>query len=95
MINLQDIHSLTDFARNTKEYAKRMKKTGRPAVLTVNGRAEFVVQDAKSYQLILDKVCEYFESKGLDASFLERMIESHRSVADAEKSLKKLKKKKG
>lgn len=54
MINLEDIHSLTDFARNTKEYAKRLKKTGRPTVLTVNGRAEFVVQEAKSYQRLLD-----------------------------------------
>ena len=54
MIDLQDIHSLTDFARNTREFSRRLKKTGRPAVLTVNGRAEFVVQEAASYQRLLD-----------------------------------------
>jgi len=50
MINIEDIHSLTDFTRNTKAYAKRLKKTKRPAILTVNGKAEFVVQEASAYQ---------------------------------------------
>jgi hypothetical protein len=38
-----------------------MKKTRRPVVLTVNGKAELVVQDAKSYQQILDRL-ERFEA---------------------------------
>jgi hypothetical protein len=33
-----------------------MKKTRKPVVLTVNGKAELVVQDAKSYQEILDRL---------------------------------------
>ncbi|MGK7898670.1 MAG: type II toxin-antitoxin system Phd/YefM family antitoxin [Xenococcus sp. (in: cyanobacteria)] len=33
-----------------------MKKTGEPIVLTVNSKAEVVVQDAKSYQQLLDKI---------------------------------------
>ena len=33
-----------------------MKKTQRPLVLTVNGKAELVVQDAESYQRILDRL---------------------------------------
>lgn len=71
MIHLEDIHSLTDFARNTKAYAKKLKKTGRPAVLTVNGRAEFVVQDAKSYQQILDDAERYAEERKLDQALRE------------------------
>ena len=31
-----------------------MKETGNPIVLTVNGKAELVVQDAVSYQKLLD-----------------------------------------
>ncbi|MDD2326498.1 MAG: type II toxin-antitoxin system Phd/YefM family antitoxin [Alphaproteobacteria bacterium] len=62
MIHLDDIHSLTDFARNTKAFAKKLKKTGRPTILTVNGRAEFVVQDAKSYQHLLD-MSQYVEDR--------------------------------
>jgi prevent-host-death family protein len=35
-----------------------MKQTGQPLVLTVNGKAKVVVQDAKSYQQLLDKIEE-------------------------------------
>jgi prevent-host-death family protein len=52
----QDIHPLTDFKRNTIEFVWQMKKTQRPLVLTVNGKAELVVQDAESYQRILDRL---------------------------------------
>lgn len=54
MISLKDIESLTAFKRNTNEYVKRIKKSGAPLVLTVNGRAELVVQDAESYQRMLE-----------------------------------------
>jgi prevent-host-death family protein len=55
MINLErDIHSLTDFKRNTNEFMKQMKATKSPVVLTVNGKAELVVQDAASYQEMLE-----------------------------------------
>ncbi len=62
MVNLsQDIHPLTDFKRNTSEFMNQMKKTRRPVVLTVNGKAELVVQDAESYQEILERL-ERFEA---------------------------------
>jgi prevent-host-death family protein len=54
MISLKDIESLTAFKRNTTEYVRRMKKSGTPLVLTVNGKAEVVVQDAESYQRMLE-----------------------------------------
>ena len=55
MINLtKDIHSLTEFRRNTTEFLQQIKKTKHPLVLTVNGKAELVVQDAESYQELLD-----------------------------------------
>jgi hypothetical protein len=37
MIQLEDIHSLSNFQRSTKEHLLRLKETGKPAVLTVNG----------------------------------------------------------
>jgi prevent-host-death family protein len=54
MISLKDIESLTAFKRNTNEYVKKIKKSGNPLVLTVNGKAEIVVQDAESYQRMLE-----------------------------------------
>ncbi len=57
MIDLsQDIHSLTDFKRRTTEFIKQIKETKHPLVLTVNGKAELVVQDAESYQKLLEAV---------------------------------------
>lgn len=56
MIDLTDIQSLSEFQRRTKEQLKAMQRTGRPKVLTVNGRAALVVQDAKAYQKLLDLV---------------------------------------
>jgi hypothetical protein len=50
MIALADIRSLTDFQRNTKSHLKRLKATGRPEVLTVNGKAELIVQNAAAYE---------------------------------------------
>jgi prevent-host-death family protein len=55
MIDLsEDIHSLSAFKRKTAEFLARMKKSGSPVVLTINGKAELVVQDAASYQRLLE-----------------------------------------
>jgi prevent-host-death family protein len=56
VIRLADIRSLTDFKRNTAELVEELKRTRRPQVLTVNGKAEIVVQDVDSYQQLLDTV---------------------------------------
>lgn len=57
MLNLnRDIHSLTDFKRNTNDFMKQMKETKAPVVLTVNGKAALVVQDAESYQVMLERL---------------------------------------
>ncbi len=68
----KDIQPLTDFKRNTTELVRRMKETGRPIVLTINGRAELVVQDTGSYQKLLELI-DRLEAiagiqKGLDES---------------------------
>jgi prevent-host-death family protein len=54
----KDIHSLSDFKRKTSEFLDRMRDSGHPVVLTINGKAELVVQDAASYQKLLDRVDE-------------------------------------
>jgi prevent-host-death family protein len=51
-----DIRSLSDFKRNTSELLDRLKKTGNPLVLTINGKAEVVVQNAAAYQELLERV---------------------------------------
>ena len=57
MLNIsRDIQSLSNFKRNTSGFIEQMKETGEPVILTVNGKAEVVVQDAISYQKLLDKI---------------------------------------
>ena len=53
MIDMTKTRSLSDFQRNTKAHLHRLRKSGKPEVLTVNGHAELVVQSAKSYEKIL------------------------------------------
>ena len=50
----RDIHSLSTFKRDTAKLVRQMKRTKAPVVLTVNGKAELVVQDAESYQALLE-----------------------------------------
>ncbi|MEO7720007.1 MAG: type II toxin-antitoxin system Phd/YefM family antitoxin [Capsulimonas sp.] len=84
MLNLsRDIHSLTDFKRNTSEYVKQMKETKDPVVLTVNGKAELVVQDAESYQALLEVVDRIQTIEGIRRG-LEQMAQGQGvSAADA------------
>ena len=93
MLNLdQDIHPLTDFKRKTTDFVARMKKTRRPVVLTVNGKAELIVQDAKSYQGILERL-ERFEA--VEAIRLGVAAAEQGRVKPARKALAQLQEKLG
>ena len=50
----QDLHSMTAFKRNSTGLMKRMRKNGRPLILTVKGKAEAVVLDAATYRDVAD-----------------------------------------
>jgi len=50
----KDIQSLTTFRRRSGDFMKQLRKSKRPVVLTVKGKAAAIVQDAEAYQRILD-----------------------------------------
>jgi prevent-host-death family protein len=50
----KDIQSLTTFRRRSGDFMKQLKRSKRPVVLTVKGKAAAVVQDAEAYQRLLD-----------------------------------------
>jgi prevent-host-death family protein len=55
MLNLKhDIQSLTTFRRRSADFMKQIKRTKRPLILTVKGKAAAIVQDAGAYQRLLD-----------------------------------------
>lgn len=50
--------TLSNFQRDPASHLVRLRKTGMPEVLTVDGEAEVVVQDAQAYQALLDRLDE-------------------------------------
>lgn len=60
-----DIQSLTTFRRSSGDFIRHLKKSKRPMVLTVKGRAAAVVQDAEAYQRLLDIAARADASEGI------------------------------
>lgn len=48
----EDIRSITELKRKTSSVLEQIHKTKRPVILTVNGKAEAVILDAKQYEKI-------------------------------------------
>lgn len=83
-----EIHSLTDFQRNAKMYVQRLANTKRPEVLTVNGEAQVVIQDARAYEEVLELL---HSLKQINASLTDIKHDRVKPVGEARKdSLKRL-----
>ena len=61
----RDIQSLSVFKRDSAKFLRQMKKTGRPIVLTVNGKAAMVIQDADSYQKEIEELARLAAANGV------------------------------
>jgi PHD/YefM family antitoxin component YafN of YafNO toxin-antitoxin module len=69
MLDLKrDINSLSNFKRNTPEFLRQLKESGHPVVLTINGKAELVVQDSASYQKLIELAERAERMEALQAS---------------------------
>jgi prevent-host-death family protein len=77
MIDLENIHSLTDFKRNASSYVDRVRDTRSTLVLTVNGKAAVVVQDAVAFQELVSRCAELeTELRELKRSALQQDIQA-------------------
>ena len=88
----EDIRSVTDLKRNTRDILDHLHATGRPVILTVNGRADSVLLDVRVYE-------KHLQAGNL-AKLLapaERDLESGRTrpARDFLKEFKRAKKNKG
>jgi prevent-host-death family protein len=61
----KDIQSLTTFRRRSGDFMKQLRKSKRPVVLTVKGKAAAVVQDAEAYQRLLDIAARVDAAEGI------------------------------
>jgi prevent-host-death family protein len=76
----KDIRPLTEFKRETSRFVARLKETGRPSVLTVNGKPSVVVMDAAAWQDMQDQI-DYAQTvagirKGLDQAHAGEGVEA-------------------
>ncbi|MBX3118537.1 MAG: hypothetical protein KF784_05700 [Fimbriimonadaceae bacterium] len=56
LIDLRQVFSLTDFLRHHRRHIDRLTESGKPSVLTVNGKPALIIQDTESYQVLLDRL---------------------------------------
>ncbi len=71
MIKTTSIDSLTNFQKNAKTFAGKLEESKEPMVLTVNGKAKLVIQDAEAYQDLLDQVEQHQFLEGLRKGLAE------------------------
>ena len=79
----RDIHSLTEFKQKTPDFIRQMKETGEPIVLTINGKAALVVQDAASYQKLFDSAEEARVLEGIRQGLEDMRAGRGRPAAEA------------
>ena len=89
MIKIEDIHSLSDFQRNTKAHVERLKETGHPEVLTVNGKAELVVLAAETFQAWVDKIERAEAIEGIRQGLAEAEAGKGRPAREAFQAVRK------
>lgn len=61
----KDIQPMTTFRNHSAEIMRHLRETRRPVILTVNGKAAAVVQDAAAYQRLLDLAAEASAAEGV------------------------------
>ncbi len=92
MVKLNDSHPLTGFLSDHKSHIERLRATGQPEVLTVDGKAQIVVQDAEAYQTMLERM-DTIESARIIQGRLEDVragkpgVPAHEVLADIRKLL--------
>jgi prevent-host-death family protein len=52
----RDIGALSELRGRTSQFIQQLRASGQPIVLTVNGKAELVIQDAQSYEKLRELV---------------------------------------
>lgn len=87
---IRDIDSLSNFKRNTSKFVKQMRKSGTPVILTVNGKAKVVVQDAESYQKILELLDRAEAIEGIRQGLKDVKQNKTKSLEDFEERMNQI-----
>jgi PHD/YefM family antitoxin component YafN of YafNO toxin-antitoxin module len=77
----EDVVSLTDFARNTKQHAKELTLGGRARILTQNGKASVVVLSLDAFETLAQDAEDYRMDLRLRAA-MESYAKGDRGVTE-------------
>jgi PHD/YefM family antitoxin component YafN of YafNO toxin-antitoxin module len=91
-----DVRSSFDSKQSSSEFLRQLREAGRPVVLTIDGKAELVVQDARSYQELLELTERVEQIEALRISVaemragkvvpIEEMLADMRQILDEKKA---------
>ncbi len=88
MLDAREIYSLSDFQRNAKQFIEQLQESHKPIVLTVNGKASVILQDAASYQELLDELTVFRSAAMIRQGMAEAETGQDRDVVEALEELR-------
>lgn len=71
MVQADENYSLLELTQHAMDHIARLSSSGQPEVLTVDGKAEVVVQNAAAYQALLDRLDSIEAVAAISASMVE------------------------
>lgn len=74
MIHTQQVHSLTEFLRNSKDFVDRLEGEKQPMGLTVNGKVKAVLMDPETFE-------QMYEARER-ARFIEAIKEGEKAIQE-------------
>lgn len=85
---IEDLIPVTDFRSKASELLQKIKKTGRPLILTQRGRSAAVVEDVKEYENRIERL-ELLEAivRGIHAAEKGDLIPHEKAMKLLDKAL--------
>lgn len=88
MLDAREIYPLSDFQRNARQFIEHLQESHKPIVLTVNGKASVIMQDAESYQKLLDELAIVRSASAIKQAMAEAAAGLDRDAVEALQELR-------
>ena len=88
MIQPSDIHTLTDFKRNSAELLEQLQASRRPQVLTVDGHPKAIVLDVETFERLASLVDQAETIEGIRRGLDDVKAGRTMSLPEFEKNLR-------
>ena len=85
----RDIRTLSEFKRNTTRLLRQLRKTGEPIILTLNGKAEVVMVNARAFQKLQQALHRWETVEGIREGLEDMRAGRTISLKDAREEVKR------